>query len=106
MQSTRSASMRARRMSPSPDWLEVGMEVAAEGVGVLGAEVGGDAANGEVHEGEAAGEAFPKRLRRSVHFRGGKPVHQWKTVCLRHRHGKPQNAPEIIRFGFVSASGG
>ena len=31
------------------------MEVAAEGVGVLGAEVGLDAAQGEVHHGEAAG---------------------------------------------------
>ena len=34
---------------------EVGMEVATEGVGVLGAEVGLDAAQGEVHHGEAAG---------------------------------------------------
>ena len=33
---------------------EVGMEVAAEGVGVLGADVGFDAAHGEVHQGEAA----------------------------------------------------
>ena len=61
--------MRARR-SPSPDWLEdmlpigedvggaeVGMEIAAEGVGVLGAEVGLDAAQGKVHDGEAAGRA-------------------------------------------------
>ena len=119
MQSTRSASMMARRMSPSPDWLEdmlplartkpampcgrevvdevlhpgevgvargrdaelpahvvvfaepvgvvegrvgedevgaeVGMEVAPEGVGLLWAEVGFDAADGEVHHGEAAG---------------------------------------------------
>jgi hypothetical protein len=31
------------------------MEVAAEGVGVLRAEVGLDAADGEVHHGEAAG---------------------------------------------------
>jgi hypothetical protein len=31
------------------------MEVAPEGVGVLGAEVGLDAAQGEVHDGEAAG---------------------------------------------------
>ena len=31
------------------------MEVAAEGVGVLGAEVGLDAAQGEVHDGETAG---------------------------------------------------
>ena len=30
------------------------MEVAAEGVGVLGAEVGLDAADGEVHDGQAA----------------------------------------------------
>ena len=33
----------------------VGMEVATEGVGVLGAEVGLNAAQGEVHHGEAAG---------------------------------------------------
>ena len=31
------------------------MEVAAEGVGVLGAEVGLDAANGEIHHRQAAG---------------------------------------------------
>ncbi len=31
------------------------MEVAAESVGVLGAEVGLDAAQGEVHHSEAAG---------------------------------------------------
>ena len=31
------------------------MEVAAEGVGMLRAEVGLDAAQGEVHHGEAAG---------------------------------------------------
>ena len=34
---------------------EVGVEVAAEGVGLFGAEVGFDAADGEVHDGEAAG---------------------------------------------------
>ena len=34
---------------------EVGMQLAAEGVGMLGAEVGLDAAQGEVHDGEAAG---------------------------------------------------
>ena len=33
---------------------EVGMEVAAEGVGGLGAEVGLDAAQGAVHDAEAA----------------------------------------------------
>jgi len=119
MQSTRSASMRARRMSPSPDWLEdmlplartkpampwgarwwmkcctqaklalplggtpncqrtscvlaepigvvegrvgedvVGAEVGvldvAEGVGVFLADVRLDAADGEVHDGQAAG---------------------------------------------------
>ena len=35
--------------------VEVGMEVAAKGVGVLGAEVGLDTAQGEVHHGGAAG---------------------------------------------------
>ncbi len=35
--------------------LEVFMQVAAEGVGLLRAEVGLDAANGEVHDGQAAG---------------------------------------------------
>jgi hypothetical protein len=30
------------------------MEVAPEGVSVLGAEVGLDAAHGEIHDGEAA----------------------------------------------------
>jgi hypothetical protein len=50
-------------------------------------------------------EAFVQRLSRSIVLRGVKPVHQRKTVCPRRRHGKPQNAPEIIRFGFVSASG-
>lgn len=34
---------------------EVGVERAAEGVGVLGSEVGLDAPEGEVHDGEAAG---------------------------------------------------
>jgi hypothetical protein len=34
---------------------QVGVQVAAEGVGLLGAEVGFDAAQGEVHHGQAAG---------------------------------------------------
>ena len=34
---------------------EIGMEIAPEGVGVLFAEIGFDAADGEVHHGEAAG---------------------------------------------------
>ena len=39
---------------------EVGMEVAAEGVGVVGAEVSLDAAQGEVHHREAAVLGLPK----------------------------------------------
>jgi len=41
----------------SDQLLERGLK--SEGVGVLGAKVGGDAANGEVHHGEAVGALMP-----------------------------------------------
>ena len=44
-----------RRIGEDEVGLQVGMEIALEGVGVLGAEIGFDAANGEVHLGEAPG---------------------------------------------------
>ena len=34
---------------------QIGIEITPEGVGVFGAEVGFDAAQGEIHDGEAAG---------------------------------------------------
>ena len=52
-----------------------GVEVAAEGVGVLGAEVGLDAAQGEVHNGEAAGlvlAGIKRRFSTMDGWRGGK----------------------------------
>jgi hypothetical protein len=75
----------------------------AEGVGVARIRVHSDAVQAEFRG--HFDEAFSQRLSRKIVLRGIKPVHQRKTVCPRRGHGKPQNAPEIIRFGFVSASG-
>ena len=43
------------RVGEDEVYSQVGMEIAPEGVGLLFAEVGFDAADGEVHHGEAAG---------------------------------------------------
>src|SRR2546430_9094286 len=43
-----------RRIGENEVYSEIGMEIAPEGVGLLFAEIGFDAADGEIHHGEAA----------------------------------------------------
>ncbi len=69
------------------------MEVAAEGVGVLGAEIRLDAADGEIHDGEAArgGVALFRLLPPQPHPAGSLRETKWALpprpfdfVCLRY----------------------